>query len=48
LSNCPAQFDPLAQEFYDLGYNVIIARFPAHVDISRNPCFLTPTSEHSG
>ena len=44
LSNCPAQFDPLAQEFFDEGYNVIIARFPAHVDISRNPRYLTPTA----
>ena len=45
LSNCPAQFDPLAQEFYELGYNVIIARFPAHVDISRSPRYMTPTAE---
>ena len=45
LSNCPAQFDPLAQEFYNRGYNVIIARFPAHVDISRNPRFMTPTAD---
>jgi len=45
LSNCPAQFDPLAQEFYDLGYNVIIARFPQHVNISRNPRYMTPTAE---
>jgi pimeloyl-ACP methyl ester carboxylesterase len=45
LSNCPAQFDPLAQEFFGLGYNVIIARFPAHVDISRSPRYLTPTAE---
>ncbi len=45
LSNCPAQFDPLAEEFYDKGYNVIIARFPAHVDISRHPRYMTPTAE---
>ncbi len=45
LSNCPAQFDPLAQEFFDLGYNVIIPRFPAHVDISRSPRYMTPTAE---
>jgi pimeloyl-ACP methyl ester carboxylesterase len=45
LSNCPAQFDPLAQEFYDQGYNIIIARFPAHVDVSRNPRYMTPTAE---
>jgi pimeloyl-ACP methyl ester carboxylesterase len=45
LSNCPAQFDPLAQEFYNLGYSVIIARFPEHVDISRSPRYMTPTAE---
>ncbi|HBY08102.1 MAG TPA: hypothetical protein DEH22_10070 [Chloroflexi bacterium] len=45
LSNCPAQFDPLAQKFYELGYNVIIARFPDHVDISRSPRYMTPTAE---
>ena len=45
LSNCPAQFDPLAGEFFDQGYNVIIARFPAHVDISRHPRYMTPTAE---
>lgn len=45
LSNCPAQFDPLGKQFYDLGYNVVIARFPEHVDISRNPGHMTPTAE---
>ncbi len=45
LSNCPAQFEPLAEEFYEQGYNVIIARFPAHVDISRSPRYMTPTAE---
>jgi pimeloyl-ACP methyl ester carboxylesterase len=45
LSNCPAQFDPLSQEFFDQGYNVLIARFPAHVDISRSPRYMTPTAE---
>ena len=45
LSNCPAQFDPLARDFFDQGYNVIIARFPAHVDISRHPRYMTPTAE---
>jgi pimeloyl-ACP methyl ester carboxylesterase len=45
LSNCPAQFDPLAAEFFDQGYNVIVARFPAHVDISRHPRYMTPAAE---
>jgi len=45
LSNCPEQFVPLAQEFYDLGYNVIIPRFPGHVDASRDPIYMTPTAE---
>jgi len=45
LSNCPEQFVPLAQEFFDQGYNVIIPRFPGHVDASRDPIFMTPTAE---
>lgn len=45
LSNCPEQFVPLAQEFYDRGYNVIIPRFPGHVDASRDPIYMTPTAE---
>jgi len=45
LSNCPEQFVPLAQEFFDQGYNVIIPRFPGHVDASRDPIYMTPTAE---
>ena len=45
LSNCPEQFVPLAQEFFDQGYNVIIPRFPGHVDASRDPIHMTPTAE---
>jgi len=45
LSNCPEQFVPLAQEFFDQGYNVIIPRFPGHVDSSRDPIYMTPTAE---
>jgi len=45
LSNCPEQFVPLAQEFFDQGYNVIIPRFPSHVDVSRDPIYMTPTAE---
>jgi len=45
LSNCPEQFVPLAQEFFDRGYNVIIPRFPGHVDASRDPIYMTPTAE---
>ena len=29
-TNCPAQFGALGQEFYDLGYNVLIAPLPHH------------------
>jgi len=45
LSNCPEQFNPLAQEFFDRGYNIIIPRFPAHVDASRDPIYMTSTAE---
>jgi len=45
LSNCPEQFAPLAQEFFDQGYNIIIPRFPGHVDASRDPIYMTPTAE---
>jgi len=29
-TNCPAQFGELGQQFYDLGYNVLIAPMPHH------------------
>lgn len=29
-TNCPQQFDELGQQFYDLGYNVLIAPAPHH------------------
>jgi len=29
-TNCPAQFGALGQQFYDLGYNVLIAPLPHH------------------
>ena len=29
-TNCPAQFRELGQDFYDLGYNVVIAPLPHH------------------
>jgi len=29
-TNCPAQFRELGQQFYDLGYNVLIAPIPRH------------------
>ncbi len=29
-TSCPRQFQPLAQEFYDRGYNVLITRIPQH------------------
>lgn len=29
-TSCPRQFQPLAQEFYDRGYNVFITRIPQH------------------
>lgn len=30
LTNCPRQFDELAQKYYQLGYTVIISRIPKH------------------
>ena len=30
IANCPAQFATLGQQFYDLGYNVLIPRLPHH------------------
>lgn len=30
FTNCPAQFDQLGQEFFDLGYNVFVPRMPHH------------------
>lgn len=45
LSNCPEQFNPLGQQFFERGYNVLIARFPEHVDISRDPAHMRPTAE---
>lgn len=30
LTNCPRQFDDLAREYYDRGYNVLITRIPKH------------------
>ena len=29
-TNCPQQFNTLGQQFYDLGYNVLIAPLPHH------------------
>lgn len=29
-TNCPAQFGKLGRQFYDLGYNVLIAPLPHH------------------
>lgn len=40
LTNCPAQFGPLADVFYQRGYNVIIARHPYHVYADRDPVHL--------
>src|SRR5690606_23123533 len=30
VPNCPAQFGPLAEEFYRRGYNVLLPRLPHH------------------
>lgn len=30
FTNCPQQYDQLAQRFFDLGYNVLIPRLPRH------------------
>ncbi len=30
FTNCPQQFVALAERFYDLGYNVLVPRFPHH------------------
>lgn len=30
ITNCPAQFAVISQQFYDLGYNVLIPRLPHH------------------
>jgi pimeloyl-ACP methyl ester carboxylesterase len=30
ITNCPAQFAAVSQQFYDLGYNVLIPRLPHH------------------
>jgi pimeloyl-ACP methyl ester carboxylesterase len=30
LTNCPQQFAPLAQQFFDRGYNVLLPRMPRH------------------
>lgn len=40
LTNCPAQFGPLADVFFQRGYNVIIARHPYHVYADRDPAHL--------
>jgi pimeloyl-ACP methyl ester carboxylesterase/membrane associated rhomboid family serine protease len=40
LTNCPAQFVPLADVFFNRGYNVIIARHPYHVFADRDPAHL--------
>lgn len=40
LTNCPAQFGPLADVFFNRGYNVIIARHPYHVFADRDPAHL--------
>jgi esterase/lipase/membrane associated rhomboid family serine protease len=40
LANCPAQFGPLADVFFERGYNVIIARHPYHVFADRDPSHL--------
>lgn len=42
LTNCPAQFVPLGQQFFDRGYNVLIARFPYHVFEGRDVAGLNP------
>lgn len=44
LSTCPRQFQELGQEFFKRGYNVLIPRFPEHVNISRNTAYMTPTA----
>lgn len=31
LTNCPEQFRPLGKQFFDRGYNVVLARHPYHV-----------------
>jgi esterase/lipase len=45
LSNCPRQFYELGQLFYEAGYNVVIARFPETVHISRDPKHLVFRAE---
>src|SRR6266478_7235214 len=30
FTNCPQQFDALGKSFYDLGWNVLIPRYPRH------------------
>jgi pimeloyl-ACP methyl ester carboxylesterase len=30
ISSCPAQFEPLGTQFFELGYNVLIPRLPHH------------------
>ena len=30
FTNCPQQFDALGQQFFDLGWNVLIPRYPRH------------------
>lgn len=44
LTNCPRQFVELGQQFFDLGYNVLIARFPHHVYVGRSPTDLSALS----
>jgi pimeloyl-ACP methyl ester carboxylesterase len=44
LTNCPRQFVELGQEFFDLGYNVLIARHPYHVYEGRSPASLAELS----
>lgn len=41
LTNCPRQFVELGEQFFDLGYNVLIARFPYHVNEGRSPSDLS-------
>ena len=36
FTNCPQQFEQIGQQFYELGYTVIIPRMPYHGEANRN------------
>ena len=48
LTNCPRQFDELAREYYNRGYNVLITRIPKHgLKDRKSPVAATLTAQEA-